>query len=688
MRQRALTYLRQALNNQAATFVTGQWEAIEAVLLGGRRALVVQKTGWGKSMVYFIATKIKREQRLGPTIVFSPLKALMRDQVAAANSLGLRAETLNSDQDDGEALRVETALRANSVDILLISPERLSNTKFRELIATTSVGSAGLVVIDEAHCVSDWGHDFRPDYRRIARLVRNLPPTTSVLATTATANERVIEDLSELLGENSRVLRGPLSRESLSLQILPQAHAAERLAWLAENIPNLPGSGIIYALTQRDTIRVSRWLEARGINAPAYHAGVGDERSNLEEALRGNQVKALVATIALGMGYDKPDLGFVIHYQSPASLVAYYQQIGRAGRAIPDAKAILMQGCEDDAILDYFAAQSPPLDEVRAVTNELRTNGPVKLRELGRRVNIAESKLKFILKVLECEEPPAVIVTNQGYALTPGGRIDEARITQVQRRKRREREEMIAFADSPDCLMEAVASALDDPTATPCGKCANCLQRNIVPSRASDEMIQLALMFLDRDLPVITPRKVWVTPLPGYAFSGRIPESLQCRPGFCLSYFGDPGIARAVAAGTARNIYPESIAAAAAAAIRQKWPVLPFTVITWVPSTRVDHPIPAFAAELGRLLGLRIVEMVQKVIVTAPQKSMRNAGRQSQNLDGAFRVIEAPNESVLLVDDVCYSKWSFTIVGALLRQAGTGEVYCFALSSAAGAAED
>lgn len=340
-----LDLLRQALGDQGSQFREGQLEALEAVLSPPYRALVVQATGWGKSMVYFLATRILRDQGKGPTLVVSPLLSLMRNQLHAANRLGLRADYYTSGNIDAWP-EVEAAVREGRIDLLLISPERLASESFRAFVASSSLANVGLIVIDEAHCISDWGHDFRPDYQRLGELVRRLPSTTSVLATTATANTRVVEDIQAQIGRDVKLIRGSLARDSLRLQVLPNRDAAERLAWLDDHLNELPGSGIIYVLTVRDADRVAKWLRARGHNVLSYHSQLGisgddvQVRVERENMLIKNEVKALVATVALGMGFDKPDLGFVVHYQSPGNLVAYYQQIGRAGRAIDDAIAV------------------------------------------------------------------------------------------------------------------------------------------------------------------------------------------------------------------------------------------------------------------------------------------------------------------------------------------------------------
>ena len=328
MKSKALRYLRQALGNAQADFRDGQWESIEQ-LLNRNRVLVVQRTGWGKSMVYFLATKLLRERGAGPTLIISPLLSLMRNQKDAAERLGIKAQTINSDNKD-EWRIIQGELVTNQVDLLLISPERLANYRFRESVLANMVDNIGLFVVDEAHCISDWGHDFRPDYRRIVRVLELFPPNLPVLATTATANDRVVGDIKSQLGENILLKRGSLVRNSLKLQNINMPSTAARTAWLAKTIPTLPGSGIVYTLTQRAADQLAESLQGNDINAKAYHAGVPD-KEELEQQLLKNEVKVLVATVALGIGFDKPDLRFVIHFQRPSSIV-HLLSTGREGR--------------------------------------------------------------------------------------------------------------------------------------------------------------------------------------------------------------------------------------------------------------------------------------------------------------------------------------------------------------------
>ena len=366
---RVLPTLRAHFGHDA--FRDGQEDAIRHVVEGRGRLLVVQKTGWGKSFVYFIATKLLRENGGGPALLVSPLLALMRNQIAAAERMGVRAATINSDnQDDWEA--VEARVARNEIDILLISPERLANERFRAEVLAGIAGQISLLVIDEAHCISDWGHDFRPHYRLLERMVRTLPPNLRLLATTATANNRVTDDLASVLGPSLSISRGDLNRSSLTLQTIRLPSQAERMAWLAEQLAVLPGHGIIYTLTVRDANQVADWLKTRGFNVEAYTGETGERREERESALLNNRVKALVATTALGMGYDKPDLAFVIHYQMPGSVVAYYQQVGRAGRALDTAYGVLLSGVEDDDINDWFITSAfPTRKEVAAVLGAL-----------------------------------------------------------------------------------------------------------------------------------------------------------------------------------------------------------------------------------------------------------------------------------------------------------------------------
>ncbi|MGQ4807848.1 ATP-dependent RNA helicase RhlB [Candidatus Entotheonellaceae bacterium PAL068K] len=504
---RALELLRMGSGQPNAEFREGQEEAIQHIVGANGRLLVVQRTGWGKSFVYFIATKLLRQAGAGPALLISPLLALMRNQIAAAEKMGVRAKTINSDnQDKWDA--IQDSIRRDEIDILLISPERLANEYFcSEVLANISERIA-LLVIDEAHCISDWGHDFRPHYRLIERIIRTLPENLRVLATTATANNRVITDLQDVLGQNLQVSRGDLNRPSLSLQTIRLPSQAERLAWLAEQVPRIEGSGIIYTLTVRDAEQVSAWLRSRGLNVEAYTGAMGDERPALENALLKNEVKALVATVALGMGFDKPDLAFVIHYQSPGSVVAYYQQVGRAGRALNAARGILLSGLEEREVVDYFINSAfPTRDEVEEVLDALEAAPQgLSYAQLLSKVNIGYARMKSTIQLLSLETPAPVAKQGNRWQLTPASLSNAfwERTRRLTELRRREQKQMQEYVRLPSRHMEFLIRALDgDPN------CASSPDLPPLPEQPEPSLAQEAVAFLRRTSLPIEPRKRW-----------------------------------------------------------------------------------------------------------------------------------------------------------------------------------
>ena len=425
-KQYSLGLLRQAIGNEAVDFRDGQWEAIDALVNRRERRLVVERTGWGKSLVYFIATRILRDQGSGPTLIVSPLLALMRNQVEAAEKLEIKAITINS-TNQSEWQELQNNVLSGKADVLLISPERLANDDFVENVLIPLTEHIGLLVIDEAHCISDWGHDFRPDYRRLVNVLQRIPGNVPVLGTTATANDRVVRDVQQQLG-GIIIQRGPLMRETLGLQTIQLPTQAERLAWLVDHINELPGTGIIYTLTRRDANQVAGWLKEHGVSAEAYYSDVNSDnfensdsyRQYLEQQLLRNDIKALVATTALGMGYDKPDLGFVVHYQAPGSVVAYYQQVGRAGRSIEYAMGILMSGQEDGDIQDFFRRSAFPSEiSVKTILEALEEHDGLSVRELEKIVNLRYGQIEHALKYLSVDNPSPVIKIGNAWRRTP-----------------------------------------------------------------------------------------------------------------------------------------------------------------------------------------------------------------------------------------------------------------------------
>lgn len=679
-RNQATQVLRRALGNDAE-FHDQQFEAIEAITLRRNRALVVQRTGWGKSIVYFIATRLLRDQGAGPTIIISPLLALMRDQIAAAKRLGLVAETINS-SNNADWEHVESELQRNQVDLLLISPERLNNPVFRERILDQLTAAAGLLVIDEAHCISDWGHDFRPDYRRITKVVSQMPPGVPVLCTTATANDRVIGDITTQLGDDMTVLRGPLDRESLSLGVLRIESPPERLAWLAEWVADIYGTGIVYCLTVADTERVASWLNLKGITAVAYSGDTAPEvRIEIEDRLKRNEVKVVAATSALGMGFDKPDLAFVVHFQSPDSPVAYYQQVGRAGRAIEHAEAVLLVGAEDQDIWSYFLGTSLPAqahaDEVVAfLAGSMEWHS---IGEIEQRVNASRSRLTGLLKVLDVEGAVEVERSKYRRSLKPWS-FDSERIERVRAARLNEQQLMRDYSTTTDCRMQFIRSVLNDPATGACGRCDNC-GGLAIDSHVNQAATLEAIEFVRRRPVSIEPRRQWTVPR-----SGRIPAELQLQLGRALGYVSDPGWGRQLMdTKHAGKFVSDELVAAAARLVREWMPGFNGTIVP-VPSNNPTRMLtPDFARRLAATLGLPYSECVRKVRATQLQKLMENSVQQLRNVTGAYAVDgDVPNGPILLVDDVVDSRWTMTVIAELLTQDGATEVIPFAIAKTKG----
>jgi ATP-dependent DNA helicase RecQ len=685
---RAAAALRELVGTPDATFRDGQLEAIAALVRDRRRALVVQRTGWGKSAVYFVATRLLREDGAGPTLIVSPLLALMRNQIEAGLRGGVRSETINSDNRDAwDAIAQQ--LDRDEIDVLLVSPERFANAGFREDVLPKIAARVGLLVVDEVHCISDWGHDFRPDYRRIGRLLDLLPEGVPVLGTTATANDRVVADIEAQFGAGLVTVRGPLARPSLALDTRRMPSQPERMAWLATVIPRrssgdrrepagLSGTGIVYCLTVADTERVAAWLRAQGIDARAY-TGQTDSalRQELEDRLLANDLDVLVATSALGMGYDKPDLAFVIHYQSPGSPIAYYQQVGRAGRALDHAHGILLSGYEDRDIQDFFIRVAfPPPEQAEAVVARLEQAGDqwVKLADLETAVNLRRGRLTQMLKALEVEG----VVEKQGasYRRTaepwtyPAGRIET-----VTAQRRAEQQVMDEYLDSDTCLMELLGRVLDDPTAGPCGRCSRCTGERIEVD-VDPALVRAAQEFLRRDPLLVEPRRM-------RAAGGRIPGELHVEMGRALSEWGDGGWGRLVQEQRAAGRFTDELVFALADVVARWRPPPHATWVTFVPSTRAPELVASLAERLARRLGLPL-HVALAARAHPPQAEMQNSAQQYANVADAFAVTgPVPDGPVLLVDDVAASRWTLAVAGARLRKAGSGAVHPLVLATGA-----
>ncbi|WP_194398785.1 MULTISPECIES: DEAD/DEAH box helicase [Microbacterium] len=699
-RAEALDVLRSLVGRDDADFHDGQFEAIEALVDDRRRALVVQRTGWGKSAVYFVATLLLRRRGAGPTVLVSPLLALMRDQIAAAARAGVRAVKIDSTNahEWGDVL---AQLDRDEVDVLLVSPERLNNPSFRDEQLPQLVARIGLLVVDEAHCISDWGHDFRPDYRRLRDLIARMPAGIPVLATTATANSRVVADVAEQLdagaGDDAAdgaapgvlTIRGPLARASLRLGVLRLPDSPSRLAWLISHLGDLPGSGIIYTLTVAAAGDTARLLRERGYDVRAYTGQTDtDEREESEALLKDNRVKALVATSALGMGFDKPDLGFVVHLGAPSSPVSYYQQVGRAGRATDSADVLLLPGTEDREIWHYFATASmPDRDRAERVLTALAAaGGPLSTPALEAIVDIRRTPLELLLKVLDVDG--AVARVRGGWVATgEPWSYDEDRYRRIAAERVAEQQHMIDYEESPGCRMEFLQRSLDDDTAAPCGRCDNCAGA-WYPVEIAAGATDAASAALDRVGVPIEPRRQWPTGTDrlGVPVKGRIAADELASEGRALARLTDLGWGGALrdlfAAGGADRPVPENVLGACVRVLAEwGWENRPVAVVA-MPSRAKPQLVDSLArgiAGIGRLPFLGAIGLVDGGPTGQPggNSAFRVAGLWDRFSAAALDVPAGP---VLLVDDRVDSGWTLTVAARELRRAGAAEVLPFALA--------
>ncbi len=690
-REDAQTILEQ-LAGPGAKLRDDQWTAIEALVVQRKQALVVQRTGWGKSAVYFIAAKLLRAQGLGPTVIVSPLLALMRNQVAAADRAGVHAATINS-SNVTEWSEIHQRVAAGELDVLLVSPERLNNPDFRDNVLPALAADAGLVVVDEAHCVSDWGHDFRPDYRRIRTLISELGSDIPVLATTATANDRVVADVAAQLGVGGRdtlVLRGGLDRESLRLSVVACDTAAARMAWVATQLASLPGSGIIYTLTVAQARDVAEVLRERGYPVAAYTGATeAAEREQLESDLLDNRVKALVATSALGMGFDKPDLGFVVHLGAPSSPIAYYQQVGRAGRSTDSAEVVLLPGREDVDVWRYFASVAFPAEPmVRNVIRALEPDRAQSTPALEPLVDLNRTRLEMVLKVLDVDG--AVRRVKGGWISTGEPWVyDQERYQRLDAARRREQQAMLDYQSTDECRMVFLRRQLDDPDLLDgqrCGRCDNCAGPRYSAAVQDADIAKTRERLLKPGVEV-GQRRQWPTGLAtlGLDLSGRIADGPA--PGRAIGRLTDLGWGarlRGVLDAPDAPVPDDIVQAAVAVLAAWDWDVRP-TAIMGLDS--VSHPLLISSlvdrlAALGRLRDLGILAYTPTHrSVTAANSAYRVAA-----LAGAWEppeadAIGAAGGPVLLVDDLADTGWTLTMASRTLHQAGAPQVLPFVIAN-------
>ena len=667
----------RALYGKDASFRDGQYEAIEATMTQ-QRTLVVQRTGWGKSLVYFVCTKLLRAKNRGVTMVVSPLLVLMENQIEAAKKIGLKCDVLNSTVNDRREA-ILTALEADELDLLLVTPESLFSEDVQKRLRNIRIG---LFVIDEAHCISDWGHDFRLEYGNLRKIVQQLPLNVPILATTATANDRVIEDLQNQLGNKVYVSRGPLTRDSLYIQVLNKPDKIERYAWILENVPKLNGSGIIYCLTQRDCDYLAEFLRKNKIPAAAYYSRSGEagERINheIEENFRTNKLKVIVATIKLGMGYDKGDIAFIIHYQMPSNIVSYYQQIGRAGRNIDKAFIFLMYGKEDEEILNYFINTAFPTEqETQRIIDYIGNFDGVKISQIVSAMNIRRARIDKALSFLIND---GFIRKDKGsYYITPKKFVyNRDHYDSITAIRKNEREQMKRLAITKECYSKYIVSCLDDKTAKDCHRCSNCLGEEIIPSAVSEKYIRHAEEYVNKLIIPIEPRKKWASS--SVTRATNIEHINQ--PGFCISKYGDAGYGELVKQGkySKDKRFSDKLVGKSADVLKSFVLENKIKHICCVPSLRSDL-VKDFSLRLAESLKLNFVDALEKT-EARQQKEMENSAYQCANAYSSFWVkenIKMP-KNILLVDDVVDSRWTLTVCGCRLMEAGAEKVFPFALA--------
>ena len=677
---RVYEILRESYGENAE-FREGQKEAIDAVV-NGKRTLVVQKTGWGKSLVYFLATKLlKEKKRDGITLIISPLLALMNNQIDSAKKLGINVKTINSDNKDEWDNIISDICDNNTVDALIISPERLANSDFVKDCLDKIKNRVNLFVVDEAHCISDWGHDFRPDYRRIVKILQLLPSNVPVLATTATANDRVVNDIVAQLGENLVISRGELIRESLAIQVIKLQKKEDRLAWLAENIEKMPGSGVVYCLTKADCDLVTDWLNENDIKSEKYYADISKEdKAIVLEKFQQNEIKVLVATVAFGMGYDKPDIGFVIHFQRPANIVSYYQQIGRAGRGIELAYAILLCGEEDEHINQYFINSAFPTEKDMNIVVDFITDNPGKsISEIKGALNIRANRVDKTLKYLTVGADIYTEDVNRKkcyYKSAKKWKPDLERSEGITAIRYKEMQDMDEFTKQKGCYMKYIAEKLDDVNAKVCVKCSNC--RGLLFDEMVDaETVQRAQQFIKSKFGVIEPRKQ-------FPDKTKIESEFQFKGGIVLSNYADAGYGMAVQKGKYLDGYFSDELVDASVKILSEF--IKNNNIEWItPVTSKRHPqlVPDFAKRLADRLGIGYFEGIKK-FNAEEQKKFENSDGQYKNANDSFEIIQVKKENILLVDDMVDSRWTFTVCAMKMREMGSGDIYPFALANTAG----
>jgi ATP-dependent DNA helicase RecQ len=708
--EEAYSILKSTFSSDDAIFREGQYEAIESVF-ENKRSLVVQKTGWGKSLVYFISTKINRNKAKGVSIVISPLLVLIENQIAAAKKVGLKSVALSSKNKEDHS-DIINDLKNNKIDLIFTTPETLFNTLQKHLNSI----NLGMFIIDEAHCISDWGHDFRLDYRKIVEVLNQLKDKDfPILATTATANDRVVDDLRNQIGPNLYVSRGELFRDNLFIQTIELDSKADRYAWILEHINDFEGTGIIYCLTQKDTENVSNFLNEHNIDVAFYHSGLDEEICDQNLKLfEENKIKALIATIKLGMGYDKPDVSFVIHYQVPKNIVSYYQQIGRSARKIPKGHAIMLKGNNDIKILEYFIEEAFPLEEeMKIVLNQFDQqlssfdDSGLTLMSISKYLNLSTSKINKALKFLEFE---GVLVrqAHTFFLTSKQFKYSKKHYEDITLLRRKEIEELKSLFHKDQCLNKKMLQALDNYSIENCGICEVCQKSETISKYISEESLKKAKEFLENQFIEIIPKKAYKVSGTGFnitnidkinqinrEFGYKIEKNINGQyyihipskyyvneVGASLSKYGDDGIGSIISHCKYTKIdYPEEVIDKAIKVVTKLIKIHNIDFITYVPSKN-NQLMDRFSEKISKTLNIAFSSTFIKISNTS-QKNMQNKSFQKSNVEVSYSMINSnkiTGKNVLLFDDMIDSGWTFAYLGKELLIHGANKVLPIALT--------
>ncbi|MDZ4712944.1 MAG: RecQ family ATP-dependent DNA helicase [bacterium] len=644
-RQEAELILQKTFKLQK--FYDEQWATIDKILKG-EKVLLIERTGFGKSLCFqFPATVFE-----GTTIIFSPLIALMRDQVKKLTELGINARCINSEQTHEVNTQIINEAKKGKIKILYIAPERQENS---EWIEGTQQMNLSMVVVDEAHCISVWGHDFRPAFKRIINLVKLLPKDLPVLATTATATKRVEQDIARQIGNNIMTIRGNLMRDNFRLFVVKVTSEDEKLIWLGKNMNRLPGSGILYTGTRVDTEIYSRWFEHSNISSTAYNAGLDVEsRIAIESGLMTNKWKCVISTNALGMGIDKPDIRFIIHTQIPQSPIHYYQEIGRAGRDGQPSYIILFYNPADRKLPEAFIEGGrPSIDKydrvIQAVKSELLGE-----RELMKSTNLKQTQIR-VIKADLIEQGiirEVIIGKSKKYEFVPASQpLSVKAFEELRSSKLKDLENMIAYVDTSDSRMKFLCDYLGDNSEHKFTNCDNTGEKKIIVNVTS-EWTERLQKFRENFFPEL----------------GVEAKGSKIVNGFAASYYGFTNVGTALHRSKNEHggDFPDFLLRLVLNAFRKKFGQEKFDLIVYVPPTSSGDLVKNFAEKISQALKLPISHNLQKIKQTREQRIFENGYLKTENVSGAFTFIvpaDVNGKRILLIDDIFDS-------GATIKEAG------------------